>query len=313
MPTYDRIPTHTPQEESRTSLGKLKEVAVAFAPLGFVAFGGPQAHVGLLQKVFADEGGREWLSPGTFTELLALGHALPGPTSSQMVVAIAASRAGLLGALVAFVLWSLPAFTVLYLASLGASTAETELSEIWWLKGLPPAAVALVFEAAYKIGNKTCDVGLTKGIALVVALAVLVTSASPVPLHAFDVLYPALLALGGLTTYLLPLEPKEKRTQGLDVGLTTTTGGFIALIWAIVFACLSFIRFQLGTTNMYLLLAETFWRIGSVIFGGGQVVLPMLLTQVVNPGWLTEQQFYVGMALTQGGTRIWPHIDVCSS
>ena len=239
----------------------------------------------------------------TFMELQALGHSLPGPTSTQMVVAVAASRGGLLGALVAFCLWSLPAFIVLVSAAAGANVLKAEMSEIWWLQGLPPAAVALIFSAAYKMGNKSCNDNITRFLGLMSSCIIVLLSSSDVPLHVFDFMYPGLLVAGGLTTLVwytyFPKDAPAKKTSGLDVHLSAAFGGFLVLVWAGLFAFFSYSRFVLGSDDKFLTLTETFYRIGSVIFGGGQVVLPMLLTQVVGPGWVTEEQFYSGMALTQ--------------
>jgi len=279
----------------------IAEVATSFAPLGFVAFGGPMAHIGLLQTVFVEE--KKWMTDETFMELQALGHSLPGPTSTQMVVAVAASRGGLLGAFVAFCLWSLPAFIVLVSAAAGANVLKAEMSEIWWLQGLPPAAVALIFSAAYKMGNKSCNDNITRFLGLMSSCVIVTLSSSDVPLHVFDFMYPGLLIAGGLTTLvwysIFPKENAPKKTSGLDVHLSAAFGGFLVLVWAGLFAFFSYSRFVLGNDDKFLTLTETFYRIGSVIFGGGQVVLPMLLTQVVGPGWVTEEQFYSGMALTQ--------------
>lgn len=274
----------------------VSEVTAAVLPLGFIAFGGPQAHVALLHTSLVEK--LEWVEDGTFVELLALGHALPGPTSSQMVVALAASKGGPLGALIAFVLWSLPAFVVLTIAGMG--TSYVDISTVWYLKGLPPAAVALVFSAAYKIGNKTCKNSVTQCIALLSALAVVLCSAEDrIPIHFFDILYPALLVAGGITSACLLSNSEGLTQRGLDVGLSRWGGACLILIWAGIFVGLSMARFYFESTNILVLLAETFWRVGSVVFGGGQVVLPMMLTQIVGPGWLDSASFYSGMALTQ--------------
>ena len=91
---------------------------------------------------------------------------------------------------------------------------------------------------------------------------------------------------------------EQTRALGLHVRVSMRLGGALVVVWALVFAAASGARFSLGWSALPLLLFETFYRIGSTIFGGGQVVLPMLLTQVVGPGWVSETAFYAGMALT---------------
>ena len=99
---------------------RLAEVAWAFLPLGWIAFGGPQAHIALLQERFVER--RRWLDEQRFVELLGLGQGLPGPTSTQMVVAVGTARAGPLGGLLAFLLFLYPAATIMALAGLGVAT-----------------------------------------------------------------------------------------------------------------------------------------------------------------------------------------------
>ncbi len=102
-----------------SSLGRrLLEVAWGFLPLGWVAFGGPQAHIALLQDRFVFR--RQWLDEQRLAELRGMGQGLPGPTSTQMVVAVGTVRAGPLGGMLAFLCFVFPAATVMTLAGLGA-------------------------------------------------------------------------------------------------------------------------------------------------------------------------------------------------
>ena len=131
---------------------RLLEVGWAFLPLGWIAFGGPQAHIALLQERFVAR--RRWLDEPRFVELLGLGQGLPGPTSTQMVVAVGAVRAGPLGGLLALFLFLLPAATIMALAGLGATWFFADGSRPAWLEGVRPATVALVAVAvpfAYSI------------------------------------------------------------------------------------------------------------------------------------------------------------------
>mmetsp|Transcript_67864 Transcript_67864/g.153581 ORF Transcript_67864/g.153581 Transcript_67864/m.153581 type:complete len:277 (+) Transcript_67864:1-831(+) len=225
------------------------EVLVSFAPLGFIAFGGPMAHVGLLQTVFVEK--KRWMTDETFTELLALGHSLPGPTSTQMVVAVAASRGGLLGAMAAFVMWSLPAFFVLVGAAMGAvqlSGGEYgDLKDIWWLKGLPPAAVALIFSAAYKMGVKSCSDTCTRALGLLSACVIVLASSSALEPHVFDFLYPGLLIVGAaaaLAVYSADggggAGAGGVKSGGLDVRISMTGGAILIAFWAATFGALSY-------------------------------------------------------------------------
>jgi chromate transporter len=95
---------------------RMWEVFTTFWPLGLVAFGGPQAHVAILRDHLVEQ--RGWMDEEQFTELFAIGQGLPGPTSTQLVVSTALSRAGPLGGLMAFFLWNLPGLIVLTLCGI---------------------------------------------------------------------------------------------------------------------------------------------------------------------------------------------------
>ena len=119
-----------------------------------------------------------------------------------------------------------------------------------------------------------------------------------------DGLYPFLLVAGGLATALCSYcggvaAVCGAHGCGLHVRVSMRLGCALVVVWALVFAAASGARFSLGWTTLPLLLFETFYRIGSTIFGGEQVVLPMLLTQVVVPRSVSETAFYAGMALTE--------------
>ena len=196
-PTPTPTPTPTPiQTQTQTplpSLGRrLAEVGWAFLPLGWITFGGPQAHIALLQERFVER--RRWLDEERFVELLGLGQGLPGPTSTQMVVAVGTARAGPLGGLLALLLFLLPAATIMALAGLGMTRFLSAGDRPAWLDGVQPATVALVAVAAWRLGLVVVNTRLTIGLMLLGAIvAILVRQPWA---------FPAVLALGGLVTTL---------------------------------------------------------------------------------------------------------------
>ena len=339
-PTPTPTPTPTPiQTQTQTplpSLGRrLAEVGWAFLPLGWITFGGPQAHIALLQERFVER--RRWLDEERFVELLGLGQGLPGPTSTQMVVAVGTARAGPLGGLLALLLFLLPAATIMALAGLGMTRFLSAGDRPAWLDGVQPATVALVAVAAWRLGLVVINTRLTIGLMLLGAIvAILVRQPWA---------FPAVLALGGLVTSvalgdqrreaageagaeaeseptaaaaaasasaseLSPSpSPSSKPGPGSgpvaadgvpleNLGISRTAGALLLLLFFGLLAGLIGVRliFQ-GTALPGLEVFESFYRTGSLIFGGGQVVLPMLLTEVVDTGWVTEQQFLDGFAL----------------
>jgi chromate transporter len=339
-PTPTPTPTPTPiQTQTQTplpSLGRrLAEVGWAFLPLGWITFGGPQAHIALLQERFVER--RRWLDEERFVELLGLGQGLPGPTSTQMVVAVGTARAGPLGGLLALLLFLLPAATIMALAGLGMTRFLSAGDRPAWLDGVQPATVALVAVAAWRLGLVVVNTRLTIGLMLLGAIvAILVRQPWA---------FPAVLALGGLVTSVAlgdqrreaageaGAEAKSEPTAAAasepspssssspspspsskpgpgsgpvaadgvpleNLGISRTAGALLLLLFFGLLAGLIGVRliFQ-GTALPGLEVFESFYRTGSLIFGGGQVVLPMLLTEVVDTGWVTEQQFLDGFAL----------------
>ena len=185
----------------------------------------------------------------------------------------------------------------------------------WYLVGLPPAAISLVFKAFYGFGMKLDKLGII--LCLISALvSVLINGDERIPPTVSQYVYPSMLVLGGIASYVdsrrkEPYGTYKSASKGWDaesdltmkrIGIPLWVGGLIWVVWAIV----------LGTTvsivnkahkegrevNVYLEIFEVMFRVGSLIFGGGQVVLPMLQTEVV-PTWMTKEQFLQGLGLAQ--------------
>jgi len=299
---------------------RMLEVLVSIAPLGVVAFGGPAAHIGLLQQEFVEK--RRWLDSEKFVELMAVGQGLPGPTSTQMVVSLGAMRAGVGGGLLAFALWNIPSFIILVVvAMISRENITDELPD--FLKGLPPAATSLVFLAAYNLGMKVLqhkDSSVQKlKIALSLAstiLTILITADADVinPRWA-SLAFPVFLIVGGLITlvdskrpgrlhhyFVAPTADEQAENDSIlkHINISKRTGGFLILIWlTLLITSISLRAAEVFEEDSLLSLFEAFFRVGSIIYGGGQVVLPMLLTEVVSTGWVSEPVFFTGFGLVQ--------------
>merc|ERR1719361_726650 len=181
----------------------LMDVIMSFWPLGLVAFGGPTAHVAILHERFVES--KQWLSDEIFLELLAVGQGLPGPTSTQMVISCGAYRGGILGGLISFTFWNLPSFIILTLAGLGVSNFIGDTLP-FWMKGLPPAAVSLVFVAAFKLSAKVIDSKLKVLLCVVSTMIVLLLDGErrggTISAREVAVAYPILIFSGGLFTFV---------------------------------------------------------------------------------------------------------------
>mmetsp|Transcript_3832 Transcript_3832/g.7183 ORF Transcript_3832/g.7183 Transcript_3832/m.7183 type:complete len:492 (-) Transcript_3832:1999-3474(-) len=292
---------------------RFKQVVLTYAPLGFVAFGGPQAHVAILRDHLVVQ--RKWLDEEQFTELFAIGQGLPGPTSTQLVVSTALARAGPIGGLTAFFLWNLPGLIVLITCGVLIATFVDPNNPPWYLVGLPPAAISLVFKAFYGFGKKLDKLGII--LCLISSLvAILINGDERIQPTSSQYVFPVMLALGGIVAYIdsrrqNPYGTYKSASKGWDaesdltmkrIGIPLWVGALIFVVWAAVLAATVSVvgkaRREGREVNVYLEIFEVMYRIGSLIFGGGQVVLPMLQTEVV-PGWMTKDQFLQGLGLAQ--------------
>lgn len=298
---------------------RLSQVFFGFLPLGLIAFGGPAAHIGILQQQFVEK--RQWLDTERFVELMSVGQGLPGPTSTQMVVAIGATRAGIPGGLVAFLLWNLPSLTVLVCVALFAvSNLGQQLPD--YLIGLPAAATSLVFLAAYSLGVSVLHHEEPYVQKLKIALAtastvitLLITGDDRINSRWASLAFPVMLIVGGLVTvvdsrrpgklenyFSPPTEADEDENRSIlkNINISPLLGLALFFIWLITLGTVIGLRsagfFAPGGLGE---LFESFFRIGSIIYGGGQVVLPMLLVEVVETNWLAESEFFIGFGLVQ--------------
>lgn len=290
---------------------RLMDVVRVYWHLGLIAFGGPSAHVAILRDHLVEH--HQWIDEDAFMELFALGQGLPGPSSTQLVISTAVTHAGPLGGMIAFVFWTLPAFLVLTTSGLFLSSFIDPKNPPIWLLGVPPAAVSLIFKAFYGFGRTLDKVGLALAM-LACAVAVMINGDENIAPTSSQIVYPALLVLGGLTTYLdfcqenpigIYVKPETDveqsaadRRLGYKIGIPLYAGGLVFLLWlALLVGSVTLVN--LGYKNEYLEIFEIFYRIGSIIFGGGVVVLPMLQNELVPRGWVTNEQFFQGLGLAQ--------------
>lgn len=285
---------------------RMWEVFTTFWPLGLVAFGGPQAHVAILKDHLVDQ--RDWLDEEQFTELFAIGQGLPGPTSTQLVISTALSRAGPLGGLLAFFLWNLPGLIILTICGILIADFIDPNNPPWYLIGLPPAAISLVFKAFYGFASKLDSLGIILALCSCL-VAILLNNDDDIDPNSSQWVFPTVLVLGGITTLVdskreKPFSTYTSPSKGWDresdetmkrIGIPLWMGAGFFVLWAGVLALSIILKDVADITNEYLDIFETMFRIGSLIFGGGQVVLPMLQDEVV-PDWMTDNQFLQGVS-----------------
>ncbi len=263
--------------------GSAGEVFAVFLKLGLTSFGGPVAHLGYFRDELVTR--RGWLTDAAYADLVALCQFLPGPASSQTGFALGLMRAGWLGALAAFVAFTLPSALAMGIFALTAAQVGGPLG-LGVLDGLKIVAVAIVAQAVVGMARSLCPDAPRASIAAgaVVALAVLPGSAGMIAAIVLGAAAGLLLARGAASTgHPLPL-PVSRRT------------GAVALA---VFAALLIALPLLAGLGQGFAVADAFFRAGALVFGGGHVVLPLLEAGVVAPGWVTPETFLTGYGAAQ--------------
>jgi chromate transporter len=275
-------------DETQPTRGALRDVFLAFLHQGLTAFGGPVAHIGYFRREFVER--RGWLSETAFAELLALCQFLPGPASSQLGMAIGLRRAGVLGALVAWLGFTLPAATAMILFAY----LSPSLTAAWgtgWLHGLKIAAAAVVLQALTAMARTLAVGPIRAGMAIGAAVGLVLAQGPVAQICALAA--GAAFGFGFLKDgAAAPAEPHARRPQDLRLA-----AGAIAL-FAFLLAALPFLAQALQSPTLGL--ASIFYRTGALVFGGGHVVLPLLETEIVGRGWLDADTFLAGYGVIQG-------------
>ncbi|MDL5384463.1 chromate efflux transporter [Aeromonas hydrophila] len=255
------------------------QVFMQFLWLGCISFGGPAAHIGYFQRAFVERLG--WLSQAEFAQLLALCQLLPGPASSQLGFAIGRQRAGLGGALAAFAGFTLPSFLLLLAAAIGVGQLTANVWLDAALHGLKLLALVVVADAVLTMSRQFCKTALAQGIMVTTAAA----------LWWQPGLLTQLVMLAGAA--LLCARVGEPQTPGPQPSPAVHHPHWPTLL---LFALL-FVGLPLLATDTASQLVADFYRAGSLVFGGGHVVLPLLAESVGHS--LSQQQFLTGYSLAQ--------------
>ena len=260
------------------------EVLTVATRLGLTSFGGPVAHLGYFRREYVER--RRWLDDATYAELVALCQFLPGPASSQLGIAIGTRRAGMLGGIAAWIGFTLP--SAVALVAFGLLTASTDVSNAGWVHGLKLAAVAVVAQAVYLMARRLASDWRRRALA---AVAAAISLAWATPLSQV-----AIIAGGALAGWLLISAPAAT-TDSTETSPVSRRAGIVAL--ALFFILLAVLPGLRALDGQPVAIVDTFYRVGALVFGGGHVVLPLLHSSVVDPGWVSNDRFLAGYGAAQ--------------
>jgi chromate transporter len=270
--------------ESR--IARVPQIFLVFLRLGFTSFGGPIAHLSYFHDEFVKR--RKWFDDHAFADLVALCQFLPGPASSQVGIAVGLSRGGILGALAAWLGFTLPSAVALTLFALGIGAFGADMNATW-LHGLKVAAVPVVAQAVWGMSVKLCPDRERASIAIAGAIAILL-----VPLAWFQL---AVIAAGAAFGLAFLRQKQELPHSPIEAHLSRRAGLLCLGLFFGLLVALPLLA--AGGAPQVLKLFDSFYRAGSLVFGGGHVVLPLLQAEVVPPGWVSKEAFLAGYGAAQ--------------
>ncbi|MEE4378104.1 MAG: chromate efflux transporter [Candidatus Competibacteraceae bacterium] len=261
-------------------------VFLIFLRLGLTSFGGPVAHLGYFREEFVTR--RNWLTDRSYADLMALCQFLPGPASSQVGMALGMTRAGYAGALAAWTGFTAPSAIVLILFALGISTYSDAITPDM-LHGLKIVAVAVVAQAVWGMAKNLCpDTPRVTLMAVACCIVLLVP-------YAWGQV--GVILVAGIAGLFLFKPAQAAAHDPLPISVSPKAGiTWLALFFVLLLGLPVLAQWL---PNQTMAMTDAFYRAGSLVFGGGHVVLPLLQAEVVPPGWVSNDAFLAGYGAAQ--------------
>ncbi|WFE75966.1 chromate efflux transporter [Roseinatronobacter sp. S2] len=274
----------TTEGAEHPTTGHAAEVFLAFLKLGLTSFGGPIAHLGYFRDELVTR--RRWLDDRAYGDLVALCQFLPGPASSQVGFALGMMRAGWLGALAAFVAFTLPSALVLLVFAMGAASIAGPVGT-GALNGLKIVAVAIIAQAVWGMARNLCP---DRERATIAVAAVAVLAFVPGPFGMVGAIF-----LGAMAGLVLGRGAGMPASGNVQMPVSRK----VALSALVVFLALLVVLPMLAGQGQAFAVIDSFYRAGALVFGGGHVVLPLLQAEIVAPGWVSPDEFLAGYGAAQ--------------
>jgi len=266
--------------------GRAGEVFRAFLKLGLTSFGGPIAHLGYFRNELVVR--RRWIDEPGYADLVALCQFLPGPASSQVGFALGLLRGGPIGALAAWAAFTLPSALILVLFAFGAAAFGGPIGS-GLIHGLKIVAVAVVAQAVWGMARALCPDRERASIAVAAVLMVILAAGSVGQVTA--------IVMGGLAGLWLCRGDPATTVGHLIFPVSKRVGIAALALFFLLLLVLPLVSASIQ--SQALALFNSFYRAGSLVVGGGHVVLPLLEAEVVQPGWVTKDAFLGGYGAAQ--------------
>ncbi|MFD1029878.1 chromate efflux transporter [Metaplanococcus flavidus] len=262
---------------------KYVEILKASTKLGLTSFGGPTAHLGYFRDEYVEK--RKWLDDKAYADLVALCQFLPGPASSQVGISIGMLRGGILGGFLSWFGFTMPSVLILALFAMFISGASFDAG---WIQGLKIVAVAVVAHALLGMGKSLAPDRQRIAIAVLSAAAILLVPTAWAQI--------GVIVVAALIGYFIYRNEKAPEAVKLALTFGRKTGIAAWTIFAGLLIGLPLLRPLIESG--YYAIFDIFYRVGSIVFGGGHVVLPMLEREVV-PGFMDADTFIAGYGAAQ--------------
>lgn len=264
---------------------QLLEILIVSTKLGLTSFGGPIAHLGYFHEEYVRK--RKWLDEQGYANLVALCQFLPGPASSQVGIGVGVLRGGLLGGIFAFLGFTIPSVIALILFAL--ILKGMDVGNAGWIHGLKIVAVAVVAHAILGMALKLTPDLSRKAIALFALLGTLLwqTAISQI----------VVIVVAAVVGFFIYQSQKEDSPSTIEIPLSRLIAVVSLCLFFGLLIALPILR-EL-TASSWVAMFDSFYRSGSLVFGGGHVVLPLLEREFVPSGWLSKEDFLAGYGATQ--------------
>lgn len=281
---YRHVKESTMKQTNKGLLSFL-EIFIISTRLGFTSFGGPTAHLGYFYEEYVHK--RKWMDAKSYADLVALAQFLPGPASSQVGIGIGIMRAGVLGGVISFIGFTLPSVIALILFAI--LLTGFDVANAGWIHGLKIVAVAIVAHAIIGMAKKLTPDVQRKTIALCALIATLIWQT---PFTQVGV-----ILIAGFVGFILYKQHEAPEVMNAQFLISKR----VAVISLMLFFGLVFLLpiVREATGSYWVAMFDSFYRSGSLVFGGGHVVLPLLEQELVPIGWLSEESFLAGYGATQ--------------
>lgn len=273
------------QKHNKNKIQTLLEILLASTKLGLTSFGGPVAHLAYFKDEYIDR--RKWLNDKTYADLIALCQFLPGPASSQVGISIGILRGGILGGITSFLGFTLPSVIVLVIFAL--LYQNFTLDDAGFIHSLKVVAAAVVLHALIGLGKKLTPDKSRIAIALAAALIMLLYPSAWIQI--------IIILAAGMLGLTLFKNKAESKIEPFPVNISKKTGIISLTILAVSLISLPILTNAVN--NPLLNIFDIFFRVGSLVFGGGHVVLPMIERELVPQGLLSPDAFLAGYGMAQ--------------